>query len=165
MNRPKRSYDFETKHKTCLYWFIYRSWGRVSRKMKIPVATIRSWAKQPWWEEIQESIRAKYLAKQDAVYTLILDKAGTNILNQLQKGVTRRKPNAKGELIEWQEDVPLRDQITAVKEVTHALALQRGEATSRAGRTDKTKKSLPELSKALEGVGKTEELDPATVRH
>ena len=129
--RVTRSYTLEQRNKACLYWFVYRSWGKVSRKMKIPPTTIRTWAKQSWWQDLIEDIRKRYLAKQDAVYTQILDQAGANVLKQLRKGVLKQRVTIKGEVIEYREEVSLRDQINAIKEVTHALALQRGEATSR----------------------------------
>jgi hypothetical protein len=142
----QRTYDPEERYKACLYYFVYQSWGRVAKKLDIPVATIRVWSKTEWWHEYTNQLKSKYQSKLDSRFTYILDRMTAEIMDRLEKGDykfdTKTGRNVR---------VPptLRDLSTALGTIHDKRAMVRGEPTSRSEKVDKGKR-LQKLQEQFE---------------
>lgn len=141
----KRVHTEETRHKAVLYWFAYRSWGRVSRKLGVPVSTLRAWSRMQWWQDSIAEIREKYQKKLDSQYTHILDKVAESILDRLRNGEER--VTASGKVV--RVGVGARDLATLLRDVQSNRALIRGEPTQRR-ETVNTEKTLDKVQDFFE---------------
>lgn len=120
------------------------SFALASEKSGVPEKVIRKWAREPWFRDILFEFRMENLAKLDAAFTEIIDKAALELKDRLENGdwvVTKfgkqvRKP------------VGIRDLALVQAINIDKRQLIRGEPTSRTEQVDRK-----EVEVLLENLG------------
>lgn len=156
---PNDKWDTDTKYKAVLYWFVYRSWGAVSRKLGVPITTIRKWARTPWWDEVIREIQKKYEAKLDATYARILDDVGTLLGKTLVEGQKRVDKDGNVSITH----ASAKELAQIAHTIGSQLAMLRGKPTSRTEKVDTTLDKLQEAFENRYGTNKKEEKEEQKV--
>lgn len=144
----KKKYPDSLRYKAPIYWFYYRSWGKVARKLGVKVTTVRSWARTQWWDDTIQEIRDKYQRKLDNQYTHLLDKTAEELFDRLKNG--EEKVTAKGDVVKVK--VSARDLSTLLRDIQANRAMIRGEPTQRKESVS-TEKKLDTIQNYLENNG------------
>ena len=139
------SWDFETRVNAAICWLVTGSVEKASEMSEIPPRTIRDWMKQPWWDDVVDTVKGIKQKELDALWTGLIHKSADALRDRVDNGdsVLDKFGNIK--------KIPIKGKdlafITAIAVDKRALA--RGQATSRTEKVSITEK-LNEISKHLE---------------
>jgi len=141
---PRSPYPPELKIASAALWCVLGSSVKVSKMIRIPDITIRSWYKEPWWHMAIREVRKAKNEEFDAKLTGLLDDTIVEIQDRLMNGETVVDKN--GEL--KRVPVSTRNLATLMGIVYDKRALTRGDPTSKVVRVD-TNEHLAEVAKKL----------------
>lgn len=152
-------YPDQKKTEAATLFAVTKSWSQVSELSGVGVGTLKSWAKEAWWDSIISQVVKDKNEELDGALTEIIHECENQIKNRLKEGDVR--VNFKtGE----QYRVPL-----DVRALTMSLAilfdkrqLIRGEATSRT-ESISTDRRLEKLKSEFEKFSKTKVIEHASV--
>jgi hypothetical protein len=141
---PRSPYPPEMKIASAALWCVLGSSVKVSKMLRIPDITIRSWYKEPWWHMAVREVRKTKNEEFDAKLTGLLDDTIVEIQDRLMNGET--VVDKQGEL--KRVPVSTRNLATLLGIVYDKRALTRGDPTSKVVRVD-VNEHLTDVAKKL----------------
>lgn len=144
-----REYSVEEKYLAAVHYYQFHNFNKAEKDLGIPAATIKTWAKTPWWDDLMKQAikdvdaecRTKGLEiirlAQDALIDRLKD--GDWVMNKQSKPV--RKPMAA------------RDVLFSFLTTFDKMRIINMQPTSISGSSS----TIVELAKQLEQAGKTKE--------
>jgi transposase-like protein len=79
-------YSDEQRREAVAHYVLLGNWRRVAEATGIPQRTLHDWSTQPWFGTLLAEVRAEKAVELDGVYTRIIDKATTELLDRLERG-------------------------------------------------------------------------------
>lgn len=91
-HKPGELWSEAKKLEAVTYFIVLGKATEVEKFTGIPSATISSWKKQEWWQEMTQQVRSEKNEELDAKLTGILDNALVSIVDRLEDGDTKYVP-------------------------------------------------------------------------